>query len=420
MCHGFLLCKFWIFQFLCAPSRCNDRPGVNALRRFTLVFASALVLILPSPAWTNTPAPKYLLFHIFNGAVEADGVFKQTASAPQLMSLAQQISTMFRPAGQVASRQLGFDWGPISPDMGGQQASLSIQQAFAVALATNTAVAIHLDDRMFWKSATLPDGSLLLAKPGTTEWTNWNGDPAPPLLLPWEPNTNLAPQMCYENATVQAWTQYWVFGTIGPAIMAGYRRLLKAGKPQLFAGVFAGWESNLDYGYCSLSFLGYGASNPPTDFAAAQATVIQRHASLWAQYLRQAGIPANLIYTHLALNQVPSWVALNPYSNSGWTNYVNSPGFTGVYDAVGQTPWAQAEGSNVVLASNCTDDACPSPYPWESYLAASYNHGALVVNIYGAFEGAAGAFTSAVGAQAIAAYRKFLTGQTLIESQPFP
>jgi hypothetical protein len=385
-----------------------------------LVFASALVLISPRPAWPGTVTPQYLLFHLFNGAVGTDGIFTQTLSVQQLLTLAQQISTMFRPSGQVANRQLGFDWGPISPDMGARQAAMSIEQAFAVALATNTAVSIHLDDRMFWKAATLPDGSSLLVQPGTTEWTNWSGRPAPPLLLPWEPNTNLAPQICYENPTVRAWTQYWVFGTIGPAIMAGYQRLVAAGKPQLFAGVFAGWESNVDYGYCSLSLIGYSASNPPADFADAQATVVQRHASLWAQYLYQAGIPANLIYTHLALNQVPSWVALNPYSNSGWTNYVNPPGFTGVYDAVGQAPWAQAEGSNVVLAANCTNEACPSPYPWESYLAASYNHGALVVNIYGAFEGPTGAFTSAVGAQARAAFRKFLTGQTLSEGQPIP
>lgn len=91
---------------------------------------------------------QYLLFHLFNGAVDDAGVFEQIVSAQQLLSLVQQISTMFRPVVQVASRQLGFDWGPITPDMGAQQAVTSIEQAFAVALATDTAVAIHLDDRM--------------------------------------------------------------------------------------------------------------------------------------------------------------------------------------------------------------------------------------------------------------------------------
>jgi hypothetical protein len=365
-------------------------------------------------------ATQYLLFHLFNGAVNDDGIFVQTLPVPQLFSLAQQISTMFRPPDHIASRQVGFDWGPISPDLGVIEAVTTIEQAFAIALATDLAVAIHLDDRMFWKAATLPDGSSLLEQPGTTEWMDWSGAPAPPLLLPWEPNTNLAPQMCYEDPVVQAWTQHWVFGTIGPAIMAGYRQLIAAGKPQLFAGVFAGWETNTDFGYRSLSLLGFGKSNPPSDFAAAQAIITQRHVSLWAQYLYQAGVPAALIYTHLALEAAPSWAAFNPYSRPGWTNYVNPPGFTGIYGCVGAAPWAQAEGSNVVLGPNFPDQAGPSPYGWEDYLAASYNHGAAVVNIYGAFGGAGGAFTSAVSPPAIAVYRKFLTGQPLTEGQPIP
>lgn len=385
-----------------------------------LISASAFMIISPRPSWPATAPPQYLLFHLFNGIVGTNGVFSQQVGAPQLMYLAQQISSTFRPASQVASRQLGFDWGPIAPDLGALEAITSIKQAFAVALATNEAVSIHLDDRMFWNAATLPNGASLLATSGTIEWTDWNGHPAPPLSLPWVPNINLAPQMCYESPAVQQWTQYWLLDVIGPAIETGYRRLVAAGKPQLFAGVFAGWESNLAYGYCSLSYLGYSAANPPANLANAQADVLRRHISLWAQYLAQSGIPADRIYTHVSWQAVQPSVAFNAYSQSGWSSYIWPNGFTEIYGAVGSAIWAQAEGSNVVLGPNCQDEACPSPYGWESYLAASYKHGASIVTVYGTFEGETGAFTSALGSQAIAAYRKFLTGQTLNESQQIP
>lgn len=201
--------------------------------------------------------------------------------------------------------------------------------------------------------------------------------------------------------------------------MSGYQLLLAAGKPELFAGVFVCWESNTDYGYRSLSYLGFDSSRQPPSLADGQAIVTQRHVALWAQYLHQAGIPINKLYSHFALNSVPSWIAGNPYSSPGWTNYVNPPGFTGIYAAVGNDAWAQAEGSNVVLGPQYPDNAGPSPYGWESYLAASYNHRAAIVTIYGAFGlGAVGQLVAAAtGIQAVAAYRKFLTGSKLVESE---
>jgi hypothetical protein len=163
----------------------------------------------------------------------------------------------------------------------------------------------------------------------------------------------------------------------------------------------------------SLTYLGYSAANPPANLADAQAVVLQRHISLWAQYLTQAGIPARSIFTHLAIpGGIQPWVAVNPYSNPGWSNYVWSDDFVQIYDAVGTKPWAQAEGSNVVLTPT---GASVSPYSWETYLAASYNHGAQIVTIFGAFQGETGGFERALSAEALAAYSKFLGGNTLIE-----
>jgi hypothetical protein len=84
-------------------------------------------------------------------------------------------------------------------DQGVAGARSTIFDAFDVALATNMAVAIHLDDYMLWKAATLANGASLLAQSGVTEWIDWNGNPAPPPLLSWVPSNNkLAPQICYE------------------------------------------------------------------------------------------------------------------------------------------------------------------------------------------------------------------------------
>jgi hypothetical protein len=142
--------------------------------------------------------------------------------------------------------------------------------------------------------------------------------------------------------------------------------------------------------------------------------VLQRHIALWPQDLAQAGIPSTLIYTHEAWPTIPPYTAFNPDSQSGWTNY-NWPGsFQQIYTSVGSARWVQAEGSNVTLG-NCPGGACPSPYDWETYLAASFNHGASLVTIFGAFPPAPGAYSTAIGAQTLAAYTKFLEGAELVE-----
>jgi hypothetical protein len=405
-----------------------------------------LALGLAQPARAGAAAPQYLLFHIFIGGVDpTSGVYYQSLAESDIRAVAANISAAVRPKSSVAKRILGFDIGPISMDQGAAGARSAISEAFDVALATNMAVAIHLDDHMFWKQAAWPNGALLLATPGTTEWTAWSGAPAGALYLSWVANTNLAPQLCYESPTVQGFVNYWLEDVIGPELKSQYDRLVQAGKPQLFAGVVAGWESNLSYGYCSISHLGFSAQHPPADFEHEREIVLQRYIARWAQLIHQSGIPTSLIFTHLAtitaeeyaqlsaaltpaqICALPGsttfrapWTAFNPYSNSGWSAYVDQGRFEDIYGAVqaqGASAWAIAEGTNVALGASYPGGAGPSPLDWETYLAASFNHGAALVNIFGAFQGETGAFQSAESAGALAAYRKFLQGGVLVESQ---
>ena len=363
-------------------------------------------------------SPQYLLFHIFNGGPDSNGIFHEDLSAAQILALAQNISDTVQPSSPATDKILGFDIGPITMDQGETSAIATINAAFDAALATNLAVAIHLDDWIFWKNATLPDGSYLVAKPGTTEWSDWAGTTALPLDIGWLSVTNLAPPMCYANPLVQVWTQYWLLHVVGPTVVAGYNRLVAAGKARLFAGIFAGWESNIQGSYCSLSTIGYSATNPPTNLQGVLSFVLSQHIALWTKSLAYAGVPTSLIYTHLAWPTVQPWVAFNSSSRPGWTNYVWPNDFEQIYGVVGSSGWVQAEGSNVASPPDCPlciPDS-PSPYSWETYLAKSFNHGASLVSIYEAFQGETGAFATATGPEAIAAYQKFLTGGTLVET----
>ncbi len=394
--------------------RLDSRVRIHVALTVAMLFASTPMTLSAFAA----SDPKYLLFHIFTGAPDSNGVYREALSPDQILAMAKTIQEIVRPPSPASNRILGFDIGPIAMDQGAAEAVETINAGFDAALTTDMAMAIHLDDRMFWKNATWPDGSSLLATPGTIEWSDWNGATAPPLSIGWLPNTNLAPPMCYMSPTVESWTQYWLVNVIGPAVVSGYQRLVAAGKPQLFAGIFAGWESNVQNGYCSLSYLGYSATNPPPSFPAMMSYVLSQHVALWTRSLAASGIPTDLIYTHLAWPTVQPWVAFNPWSRPGWTNYVWPNDFSQIYGAVGSTRWVQAEGSNIATPAGCPTCVpdSPSPYSWETYLAKSFNHGASLVDIFEAFQGEPGAFQAATGPEAIAAYRKFLSGNPLVES----
>ena len=111
----------------------------------------------------------------------------------------------------------------------------------------------------------------------------------------------------------------------------------------------------------------------------------------------------------------PIWTAFNKYSRPGWTTYavmVLGQNFRPIYDELekhGNPAWAGVE-ANAGFPGSVVD--------WETYLAWHYNHGCVLVGVN---MGATGKdlpqrlWQSAFGAEAIGAYRKFLTGQPLVE-----
>jgi hypothetical protein len=413
-------------------------PSCARVVSFSLIFCLLIIAIMKDGA-AEPAAAKYLLFQIFAGGPEhVNGEYRPDQDVAKAV---QRIVDTVRPPQGDPNRILGFAIGPIAMDRG-EDAKAVIRRAFDIALETNLAVMLHLDDYMFWEQARWPDGRLLRSIQGTTEWKDWSGAPAGSLDIGWLPNIKLAPQMCYENPEVKSFVAYWTRDVIGQEVKRQVDRLIRAGKLKLFAGITAGWESNMHYGYCSLSQLGYSAQRPPVDFDHERESILQRHIERWSKGLHDAGIAKELIFTHVAfmpksdyervsarvprfkLREVPGsasfralWAAFNPYSNPGFSAYPDKDErFADIYEAVrnsGRKSWAMVEGTNAIPSQ---EGASQSPLSWETYLARSFNHGATMVNLFGGFQGATDEFgRSTESAQALEAYRKFLRGDRLIE-----
>jgi hypothetical protein len=412
-------------------------------RRLMLLAMTLVPANVSGSLAATPPAPQYLQFEIFLGGPNpATGVFHRDKSKDDMLRTARKIADTIRPPRTSSERNLGMTVGPIAMDLGADGARSAIRDAFDVALEADTAIALHLDDYMFWAQARLPDGRLLRDIQGTAEWKDWSGTPAGGLEIGWLPNVKLAPQICYENAAVKDFTTWWTRDIVGREIKTQFDRLVQAGKSKLFAGVIVGWESNMAYGYCSLSQLGYSRQNEPADFDHEREHILQRHIEAWAKGIHDAGIPADAIFTHLGpiskqeyekinamlprarIREIPQstafrafGAAFNRYSNPGFSVYPAEGLFDDIYQAMrdfGHGTWAMAEGTNVVLSQG---GPSRSPFSWETYLARSFNHGARIANIFGGFQGeGAGPFRQATESeQAVSAYRKFLQGDHLVE-----
>jgi hypothetical protein len=406
----------------------------------------ASIFILANTVAAERPVVQYLLFQIFIGNPEPrSGVYHRDKSKEDISRIAHRIADMVRPARSDPNKILGFAIGPIAMDQGEDDARAVIRDAFDIALETNMAVALHLDDYMFWAQARWPDGRLLRTAQGTTEWKDWSGAPAGGLDIGWLSNVKLAPQMCYESPEVRNFVNYWTRDVIGQEVKKQFDRMVQAGKPQLFAGVIVGWESNLAHGYCSLSHLGYSSEKPPADFDRERERVLQRHIEHWAKGIYDSVIPRDLIFTHLGpiprgdyekmsamlsrarIREMPQstafrafWTAFNSFSRPGFSAYPEKERFEDYYEALrinGRNTWAMVEGANAVPAGPQPGAAARSPLDWETYLARSFNHGATIVNIFGGFQGQQyGAFQRATeNEEALTAYRKFLRGDSLVE-----
>ena len=399
--------------------------------------------------------PQFLLFEL---APSFPAVAEQPAGIAGKSEMKKEVDGVVSSIGvrgDHLKRQLGFTIGPLMLDLSDEQLRAYIREAFQVAEETNVAVAFHIDNSMFWNNR-----KDLWSVKDNVEWSDWSGTVVPHRIIGWIIGGRpvLAPPMCYNSPAIANEARRLARNVIGSEIKKNIDRLHAMGKPYLFAGVIAGWETRMQdnsqppvfYGYCALHNLGYSAANPPADADLALEGVVRDWVKVWTRSLREAGIPRDRIYTHngTARADAPSFVrnalrsyykdarpsitAFNEYSYPGFSHPAGNPGgFTQIYKllaAKNNPPWGISEGAGVAGSDPFRNDA-KGPAEGGSYgllmeqfLAGAINHGAIYVNIFGwSHEDNAFSRTATAGSS-IAAYRKFLKGDPLADAgaQPNP
>lgn len=403
--------------------------------------ASTPVSTTPVESTPATATTRYLTFQIFIGTPDPSIALGPPPLSPLptkavMAKAVQDIITKIGTTGD-KSRKLGFAPGPLGFDYTDEELKRFIRESFEIAREKNVAVLFHIDDSMFWGKRTA-----LLANNANKEWLDWNGTPNTGRRIDWaETPVKFAPQMCVNSTEIEKEVKRFA-GVVGQEIKKQADLLKADDREELFAGVIAGWETQIgrDFdtgkylGYCALTNKGFSAANPPKDIDLEREKIMQEFIELWAQSLADAGIPREKIYSHTAFvsrdnfdrmraNRDPraldnTYSQINnfaPPSVSFGANY--QPGFStypqpGLLDQISEElsqhdnpAWASSEGTAM------------GEVAMETYLAGLVNHGAVVVNV---FAWGVGPYVpqnpfryATERPEAIAAYRKFLQGETL-------
>jgi hypothetical protein len=371
---------------------------------------------------------QYLSFQVFTYGPSLEPGSAWNGLKPTPRESIEEVTTLLKDVRDTdPERQLAISFGPLALDHSDEQMREVIQKAFALGRQYDVAVSIHLDDSMFWKGR-----SYLHSKVENVEWTDWNRTIHKRRVINWVGRSTLAPPMCYESPEVKAEIARIAEHVIGDEIMKHVAALRSEGKADRFAGVIAGWETRLEddtkapkppVGYCSLFHKGFSEANPPADRDAELDAIVRDHAAHWAKQLARAGIPAHKIFTHLPLTDAPVHAApknaVNNYSRPGYSVYGNSLWrlTSEELEPLLADGWINAEGTNVLLHDPFDASKVRSSVPqkWETYLARQFNNGAVLVNLFG-WQGKGQIFGDALrDAEAVAAYKKFLRSEALVD-----
>jgi hypothetical protein len=383
--------------------------------------------------------------NVFSG-VQPQHMNFAVSSKQQIAATVRDIVAKIGTTGS-SSHKLGFIVGPIALEYTDDQIRNLIRSGFEIAQEEQVAVGFHIDDSMFWyRRRDLWEDNR------NVEWLDWSGTPNTGRRLNWSmAGRRLAPQMCYNARHIISEVTRVAKDVIGTEIRIGIAELQRAGRADLFAGVIVGWETQLgkDFatnrtlGFCGLWNKGYSQARPPVDIDAEREEIVQEFIELWSSALASAGIDTRRLYSHTAFvsptehaaivandparkgsfsemnNFAPPRVAFGRGHNPGFSTYPAPGIYDELYDELRQRPdrggWASAEGTNVRIGMNSGEETM------EIYLARHFNHGATLVNLFGWGVGdQTNPFRRATeSAGSIAAYRKFLAGQPLVEA-PVP
>jgi hypothetical protein len=394
------------------------------------------------PEAANAAETKYLMFqlmtgiHGYAGPQPAAGHF--ALSKAQVEGFAREVVKAIGTTGD-ARHKLGLTVGPLCFDMSDEETRQFIRDAFAVARENEVAVAFHIDDSMSWGQR-----KDLLSNPDNIETADWKQEPSTGRRADWGPKpTKFPPQMCFNSPAVVAAVKDRA-GLIGLEIKQELAVLKSLGKEHLFAGVIAGWETNIgrDFetgrplGYRALGHRGFSQRNPPKDPDLERVRIVKEFMELWANSLHAGGVPRKKIFCHIAftsqglraadakesyaekVNFALPEVAFSSACRPGFSTYPEGATFKEVHAVLarhGSPGWISAEGTNVSPTS------MPGEPNMETYLGRMFNHGAVLTNVFSWGIGGEAQrnnfFRKATeNPECLAAYAKFLRGEKLVES----
>lgn len=399
--------------------------------------------------------PRYLSFQIFTYGPNPQSARmgeepNPGARFPDKAALRDYIDDIKRRIGTVGDGQtrLAVTLGPLSFDHTDAEVTSFIELGFELALETDVAVGFHIDDSMFWTRR-----KDLWSDPKNVEALDWDGTPNTGRRLDWRtaPGSKpdrVPPQMCFNSKVIVREVRHRS-ALMGKAIQAGVKRLQQLKRPELFAGVIAGWETMIGRDFETGKYLGYRAllnrgftrEHPPADIDLEREKVVQEFVELWAKGFADAGVSQQKIYSHIAPfprrafdaggskettysqhnHFATTGVAFGKYHQPGFSTYPAPSRFEDLYEELDkhkQVAWASSEGTNLQLGAGPGQ----SGMTMETYLAKMFNHGATLVNVYSwGLGGEANKNMSfrvvTEGEEALGAYRKFLKGDPLIEGQ---
>jgi hypothetical protein len=388
---------------------------------------------------------RYLAFQIFTGAFDSREMGQSIPPPPE--DLRKTINDLRGRIGvsSAQGRALGFVVGPIAFDNPDEHVRRLIADGFEIALETGVAVGFHVDDSMFW-------GRLQeLDVPENLEALDWNGTPNTGRRLDWSTKPlKIRPQLCLNSKTVRSAVSARA-ALIGDQIAAGIRKLHAVDQDDLFVGAIAGWETQIgrdfatdkDLGYRALTNAGYSAANPPADMDVARSKIVHEFVGFWAQSLAKAGVPRHKVFSHIAymsetlyriagrvnpamtnsrylrtINFTPPAVAFCDGCIPGFSTYPQ-PGHLEQWQAElakhGNPSWASCEGTAIDPAEA---ERSGNGMNMEGYLGNLFNHGAVLVTVFGWGVGDPDNPFRKVAENdaALEAYRKFLRGEKLHEA----
>lgn len=367
--------------------------------------ATMNVTVNPAAAATPvTATTQYLTFQIFTGTPDPSIALGPPPLSPLHTKavMAKAVQDIINKIGITGdkNRKLGFTPGPLAFDHTDAELKRFIRESFEIAHEKNIAVAFHIDDSMFWGIK-----QSLLSNVQNVEWLDWNKTPNTGRRIDWAASpVKFAPQMCVNSQDIQKEIRRFA-GVIGQEIKEQVNQLEADGKEHLFAGVIAGWETQIGrdldtgkyLGYCALTNKGFSAVNPPKDIDREREEIVKEFIELWARALSDVGIPKEKIYSHTAFvskkgydemkKQNPSQfsmtysqinnfalpsVSFSPYYHPGFSTYPQLGLLDQISEGLSQnnnSPWASSEGTAIGV-------------DMDTYLDGLLNRGAVLVNIF--------------------------------------